>query len=83
MKAAGFVDVKGFEVRMQPQIPTADAYLEFWMHGKHPVFQKQIDAWKGDPEEVRPTLVKVLKEQFPDTMVLEAWSGIVVGRKPE
>jgi len=82
LKKAGFEEVSCFEERVNLELQNPDDYVEFWMKGKHPIFQKMLDAWDGDPEEVRPTFEKVMRERYPDPRVMGGWTGVAFGRKP-
>jgi hypothetical protein len=82
LKKAGFEGVSCFAERVQLEVQSPDDYVEYWMTGKHPTFQKLLDAWDGDPEEVRPSFEKVMREKYPDPRVIGGWAGVAIGRKP-
>ena len=61
---------------------TPEQYVETWMLGKNPSFRRVMEGWNGDPEDVRPMLEKVIREEFQDLNVLGAYAGVAAGKKP-
>ncbi|KAI1499531.1 S-adenosyl-L-methionine-dependent methyltransferase [Biscogniauxia marginata] len=81
----GFEDIRKVKLWMpMSTIQSKEDYIDFWFRGHHPAFEKRdMAAWKGDPEEVIPELLKVLGEYKDLSSELGAYAEIVLGRKPK
>ena len=80
-KAAGFVDVRSEEVELMFNFPSAEDYADYFLHSQNPPFMSMQSSWKGDPEDVKEKLIRVVKESYDNGKFLMI-SASVVGRKP-
>ncbi|KAI3320787.1 hypothetical protein HD806DRAFT_524481 [Xylariaceae sp. AK1471] len=83
MKAVGFTNISSTRSFIALNFASPEDYLHYFWNGKHPGLQRGIDSWKGDMNEVKLMMYKVLLEQYPNPPKLGAWAGITVGLKPK
>ncbi|KAI5917003.1 S-adenosyl-L-methionine-dependent methyltransferase [Camillea tinctor] len=84
MREAGFEDIQKVKVWMPMfTVKTKEDYVDFWYRGNHPGFSiRDMGAWKGNPDDVLPELLKVLGEYKDLSNDIGVASDIVLGRKP-
>lgn len=80
-KEAGFVDIQSEEVELWFKFRSAEDYAEYFLHSLSPPFMSMQSSWKGNPEDVKEELIKVVKEKYDNGKFLMI-SASVVGRKP-
>lgn len=75
------MDVHSEEVELYFKFPNAEDYADYFMHSQNPPFMSMQSSWKGNPEDVKEELIKVVKEKYDNGKFLMV-SAAVVGRKP-
>lgn len=80
-KEAGFVDVHSEEVEIWFKFPSAEDYADYFLHSMNPPFMSMQSSWKGNTEDFKQELIKVVKEKYDNGNFLMILAS-VVGRKP-
>ena len=81
LEQANFSNVQVVSRRLPFPFPSSEAYAQFWYGGKNPGAQIVIDAWKGDPLEVKNALKKVVDTKYDHGKEIGIEGVLAVGVK--
>lgn len=78
---AGFQEVKSEGAKTPLRFESAEEFANYWFNSKNPGMVKAQSAWKGNAEDVRAMLEKVVREEWGDGKEFIMSVGLTVGRK--
>ena len=81
LRQVGFKEIQTQIYRAPFELGNTDAYLNFWYGGKNPVADRFKQSFKGDQEEAKRALEKVLKERYNDAKSIFVDTVLATGRK--
>lgn len=81
LREAGFKDVRAEVYTVPFEFEDTASYLRFWYGARNPVSDRFKESFKGDQEEAKKALEKVLKERYNDATSIVAETVLAIGRK--
>ncbi|KAK3174660.1 hypothetical protein OEA41_001906 [Lepraria neglecta] len=77
----GFKEIHTEIYKVPFEFENTAAYLKFWYGAKNPVADRFKLSFKGDQEEAKKALEKVLKERYNDAKSIFVETVLAIGRK--
>ena len=77
----GFKEVRTEVYKVPFEFENTASYLRFWYGAQNPVSDRFKESFKGDQEEAKKALEKVLKERYDDATSIVAETVLAIGRK--
>lgn len=81
LRAVGFKEIRTEVYKVPFEFEDTASYLRFWYGARNPVADRFKESFKGDQEEAKRALEKVLKERYNDATSIVAETVLAVGRK--
>ena len=82
LKRVGFNQVTSEEVTMPFVFDSAEAFAEFVFGDKNPAMTQCMSNWKGSLDEVRNTMINLVKFKYTDGKEIYVWAVLSVGTEP-
>ena len=81
LSEAGFKEIRTEVYEVPFEFEDTGAYLRFWYGSQNPVSDRFRESFKGDKEEAKKALEKVLKERYNDATSIVVETVLAIGRK--
>ncbi len=81
LRQVGFKDVYTEIYKVPFGFEDTGSYLRFWYEAKNPVADRFVGSFKGDQEEAKKAMERVLKERYNDATSIVVETVLAIGRK--
>lgn len=81
LRLVGFKEIHTEVYKVPFEFEDTASYLQFWYGAQNPVSDRFKESFKGDQEEAKKALEKVLRERYNDATSIVAETVLAVGRK--
>ena len=81
LRAVGFKEIRTEVYKVPFEFEDTASYLRFWYGSRNPVSDRFRESFKGDGEEAKRALERVLKERYNDATSIVVETVLAVGRK--
>ena len=81
LRAVGFKEIYTEVYEVPFEFEDAASYLRFWYGSRNPVSDRLRESFKGDGEEAKKALERVLREKYNDATSIVVETVLAVGRK--
>lgn len=81
LRAVGFKGIRTEVYKVPFEFGDTASYLRFWYGSRNPVSDRFIESFRGDKEEAKKALERVLKERYNDATNVVVETVLAVGRK--
>ena len=81
LRQIGFKDTYSEVYRVPFEFENTDSYLRFWYGAKNPVSDRFKESFKGDQENAKRSLAKVLKERYNAATTITVETVLTIGVK--
>lgn len=81
LNKVGFSNVSSEDVTMPFSFESTEAFMQFWFGAKNPASVKVMSNWKGDMDEAKKAVARVVREEYRNGKDVKTWAVLGVGRK--
>ena len=81
LRLVGFEEIRTEVYKVPFEFEDTASYLRFWYGSRNPVSDRFRDSFRGDQEEAKRALEKVLEERYNDATSIVVETVLAVGKK--